>query len=72
MRIAKIAEIAIVAKIFPHVADSHRTVFNFGNYPILAILAIWPQSAPLGSLSVTISFPIWKRENLLASLSNQI
>ena len=39
-RIAKIAEIAIIAKIFPRVADSHRTVFNFGNYPIMAILAI--------------------------------
>jgi hypothetical protein len=38
--IAKIAGIAIIAKIFPRVADSHRTVFNFGNYPILAILAI--------------------------------
>ncbi|MGH9635908.1 MAG: hypothetical protein ACRD72_13850 [Candidatus Angelobacter sp.] len=35
--IAKIAGIAIIAKIFPRVADSHRTVFNFGNYPILAI-----------------------------------
>jgi ABC-type proline/glycine betaine transport system permease subunit len=38
--IAKIAGIAIIAKIFPRVADSHRTVFNFGNYPSLAILAI--------------------------------
>jgi hypothetical protein len=35
--IAKIAGIAIIAKLFPRVADSHRTVFNFGNYPILAI-----------------------------------
>jgi len=37
MRIAKIAGIAIIAKIFSRVAGSHRTVFNFGNYPILAI-----------------------------------
>jgi len=40
MRIAKIAGIAIIAKIFSCVADSHRMVFNFGKYPILAILAI--------------------------------
>jgi len=37
MRIAKIAGIAIIANFFSLVAGSHRTVFNFGNYPILAI-----------------------------------
>ena len=37
-RAKMIAKIAGIAKIFPRVADSHRTVFNFGNYPILAII----------------------------------
>ena len=39
-RIAKIAGIAIIAKIFPRVAASRRTIFNFGNCPILAIVAL--------------------------------
>jgi hypothetical protein len=41
MIIAKIAESAKkIAKICFRLVNSHRRLFNFGNYPILAILAI--------------------------------
>jgi hypothetical protein len=50
MSIAKIAEIAKIAKIPFDTSDRHRLVFNFGNYPILAIMAIRDHFSLLSSV----------------------
>jgi hypothetical protein len=49
MIIAKIAESAKIAKICFRVADRHCRIFNFGNYPILAIMAICDEFNLLGN-----------------------
>jgi hypothetical protein len=48
--IAKIAEFPKIAKISFGPADRHRLVFNFGNYPILAIMAIRDHFSLLSSV----------------------
>jgi hypothetical protein len=48
--IAKIAESAKIAKICFRLVNSHCRIFNFGNYPILAILAIRDHFSLLSSV----------------------
>jgi hypothetical protein len=59
----------VIAKIEDSAMTVHKAETNFGNFGTFGDFGNHRQSPPV---SGTISLPIWKRENLRASLSNQI